>query len=92
MDEYLTLSELCDRIKYQRQTIYNLIHKRRLILGRHFLKPTPRKLLFKWSEMQIWIGERSAQQTPVVEAPQDSPHLPAIVADQERKGIGLIRI
>ena len=41
MEEYLTTDELCDRIKYQRQTIYNLIHRRVLLPGKHFFKPNP---------------------------------------------------
>lgn len=59
MEEYLTTDELCDRIKYQRQTIYNLIHRRVLLPGKHFFKPTPKKILFKWSEIQAWIGDNS---------------------------------
>jgi hypothetical protein len=57
MEEYLTTEELCDRIKYQKQTIYNLIHRRVLVPGKHFLKPTPKKILFRWSAIQAWIGE-----------------------------------
>ena len=47
MEEYLTKDELCDRIKYQRQTVYNLIHRKVFIQGKP-LKPTPKKILFKW--------------------------------------------
>ena len=57
MDEYLTVNELSARIKYSKQSLYNLIHKGSLVLGKHYLKPTPKKILFKWSEIQIWIGE-----------------------------------
>ena len=32
MEEYLTTDELCDRIKYQRQTVYNLIHRKVFLL------------------------------------------------------------
>jgi hypothetical protein len=59
MEEYLTTDELCDRIKYQKQTIYNLIHRKVFVAGKHFLKPTPKKILFKWSEIQTWIGDDS---------------------------------
>ena len=57
MEEYLTIDELCGRIKYRKQTVYNLIHRKVFILGKHFLKPTPKKILFKWSEIKAWIGE-----------------------------------
>lgn len=61
-EEYLTLDELSDRIKYQRQTLYNLIHKGVLVMGKHYLKPTPKKLLFKWSEILAWLGEDSGSE------------------------------
>ena len=57
MDEYLTVNELSARIKFSKQSLYNLIHKGSLVLGKHYLKPTPKKILFKWSEVQIWMGE-----------------------------------
>ena len=57
MDEYLTVNELSARIKFSKQSLYNLIHKGSLVLGKHYLKPSPKKILFKWSEIQIWMGE-----------------------------------
>ncbi len=57
MDEYLTVNELSARIKFSKQSLYNLIHKGSLVLGKHYLKPTPKKILFKWSEVQSWMGE-----------------------------------
>jgi len=57
MEEYLTLDELSARIKFSKQSLYNLIYKRTFILGKHYLKPTPKKILFKWSEIKIWMGE-----------------------------------
>jgi len=57
MDEYLTVNELSARIKFSKQSLYNLIHKGSFVLGKHYLKPTPKKILFKWSEIQIWMGE-----------------------------------
>ncbi|MDL1976337.1 MAG: hypothetical protein LWX55_16515 [Deltaproteobacteria bacterium] len=58
-EEYLTVAELSARVKFSRQSLYNLIHKRTFVLGKHFLKPTPKKILFKWSEIQAWMGETS---------------------------------
>jgi len=60
MDEYLTISELSARIKFSKQSLYNLIHKGTFVLGRHYLKPTRKKILFKWSEILAWMGEPSA--------------------------------
>jgi predicted DNA-binding transcriptional regulator AlpA len=59
MEEYLTVSELSARIKFSKQTLYNLIHKGTFTLGQHYLKPTPKKVLFRWSAIQKWIGEQS---------------------------------
>ena len=56
MEEYLTVKELSARIKFSRQTLYNLIHKGTFILGKHYLKPTPKKVLFKWSEIMAWMA------------------------------------
>ena len=60
MDEYLTITELSARIKFSKQSLYNLIHKGTFVLGRHYLKPTRKKILFKWSEILAWMGESSA--------------------------------
>ena len=57
MEEYLTVKELSQRIKLAVQTIYNFIHEGKFILGKHYLKPTPKKILFKWSEIKAWMGE-----------------------------------
>lgn len=55
MEEYLTVDELSAKIKYSKQSLYNLIYKKNFILGKHYFKPTPKKILFKWSEIQTWI-------------------------------------
>lgn len=57
MEEYLTVKELSDKIKFSKQSLYNLIHKGTFILGKHYLKPTPKKVLFKWSEIRLWMGD-----------------------------------
>jgi len=60
-DEYLTTTELSQRIKMAPGTIRNLVWQNKLKKGIHYLKPTPRKLLFVWSEVQDWLscGDRS---------------------------------
>ena len=60
MEEYLTITELTSRIKFSKQSLYNLIRKGTFILGRHYLKPTRKKILFKWSEILGWMEEASA--------------------------------
>lgn len=52
---YLTVSQLSPQIQYTEQSIYNLIHSGTFIEGRHFFKPTPKKILFKWQEVVRWI-------------------------------------
>jgi|GEM_PF-3153766 len=54
-DEYLTVAELAERIKFSRQTIYNMVSARRLVMGRHYFKPTRKKILFVWSAVKAWI-------------------------------------
>jgi len=67
MEEYLTVKELSQRIKLAVQTIYNFIHEEKFILGKHYLKPTPKKILFKWSEIKAWMGEGAEVQDPTEE-------------------------
>ena len=56
-EEYLTVDELSIRIKYSKQSLYNLIYKGSFVLGKHYLKPSPKKILFKWSQIREWMGE-----------------------------------
>ena len=55
MEEYLTVTELSKRIKMAKQTIYNMIHKNIFVLNKHYHKPIPKKILFKWSEVKVWL-------------------------------------
>jgi len=68
MEEYLTVAELSKRIKFSKQSIYNLINKKIFIRGKHYLKPRPKKILFKWSEIMAWM-EQCAE--PISEEPTD---------------------
>ena len=56
-EEYLDVNELCNRIKYKKQTIYNKIYKNEFVKGYHFIKPSRKKLLFKWNSILDWLGE-----------------------------------
>jgi hypothetical protein len=62
MDEYLTVQELSTRIKMAPGTIRNLVWKKAFQENVHYLKPTPRKLLFIWSAVEAWL-HRNASQT-----------------------------
>ena len=65
MEKYLTVKELSREIKFSTQSLYNLIHKGTFVLGKHYLKPTPKKVLFKWTEIREWMGEPPhSQETP----------------------------
>jgi hypothetical protein len=82
MEEYLTVDELSSKIKFSKQSLYNLIYKKTFILGKHYFKPTPKKILFKWSEIQAWIERPSTtnHETLVNESARKSPY------DQKHKG------
>jgi hypothetical protein len=55
MEEYLTTEELSKRIKMAEGTIRNLVWKKTFIEKVHYVKPTPRKLLFVWNAIEIWL-------------------------------------
>ena len=59
-EEYLTVAELSERIKFSKQTIYNLISKKVFDINKHFVKPRPKKILFIWAEVKAWM-ERSSE-------------------------------
>jgi predicted DNA-binding transcriptional regulator AlpA len=82
MEEYLTVNELSKKIKFSKQSLYNFIHRGTFVLGKHYLKPTPKKVLFKWSNIREWMGESLySQETPDIKtdsfksAPGNSNHL-----------------
>jgi len=76
MEEYLTVDELSSRIKFSRQSLYNLIYKKTFIMGKHYFKPTPKKILFKWSEVQEWIegASNTSHETPLDEPATKNPY------------------
>lgn len=54
-EEYLTTEELSQRIKMAPGTIRNLVWKKILKEGIHYVKPSARKLLFVWSKIVQWL-------------------------------------
>jgi hypothetical protein len=59
MHEFLTTDELSARIKMAPGTIRNLVWKNEFKKNIHYLKPTPRKLIFLWSAVEAWLFGRS---------------------------------
>ena len=59
MEEYLTVSELSARIKMAEGTIRNLVYQKKFKERVHYVKPTPRKLLFIWSQVEQWLFSNS---------------------------------
>jgi len=95
MEEYLTVKELNQRTKLATQTIYNFIHLGKFTLGQHYLKPTPKKILFKWSEIKRWMGEEvtSPVQTaesasePETQTPTQTPSKKKVEKSAQRKSL-----
>jgi predicted DNA-binding transcriptional regulator AlpA len=62
--EYLSLTELCERIRYAPKSVYNMISQGVFKERIHYFKPTPRKLLFFWPAIEQWIrGEPHDRET-----------------------------
>ena len=57
--EYLTVDELSKRIKFSKQSIYNLVSKGVFVIQHHYLKPRPKKILFKWPAVLEWMENAS---------------------------------
>jgi hypothetical protein len=64
MEHYLTTQELSERIKMTPGTIRNLVCKKELKENIHYVKPTPRKLLFIWSSIESWLYGNSGFNIP----------------------------
>ena len=54
-EEFLTTRELSSRIKMAVGTVRNLVWQGQLVQGVHYVKPTPRKILFLWSAVEAWL-------------------------------------
>ena len=76
-EEYLTLKKLSGVIKYKEQSLYNMIYQKKFVLGKHYLKPSPKKILFIWSEIEKWLGDKSynkIQETNALDNPKKPEH------------------
>ncbi|MFC1591240.1 helix-turn-helix transcriptional regulator [Thermodesulfobacteriota bacterium] len=87
MEEYLTVKEISERIKYAKQSIYNLIHNDTFVLNTHYIKPSRKKILFIWSEVQQWLqGSNSVFTEDNADDPQNSSNLdPRPVIQQQSR-------
>jgi hypothetical protein len=56
-NDYISITELCDRITYAPKSVYNMVSQGIFKEGTHYFKPTPRKLLFFWPAIEEWIRE-----------------------------------
>jgi len=86
MEEYLTVDELCQKTKYARQSVYNMINRNIFKLNEHFYKPTPKKILFKSSAIESWLtgdGSRTKNQPEMI---SDKPPF------QKKKAVNKIHI
>ena len=70
MEEYITTRELSLRIKMAPGTIRNLVWRNQFKENIHYIKPTPKKLLFIWSGVQGWLHGES----PVAPEGQTNRH------------------
>jgi hypothetical protein len=59
-ETYLTTEELSRKIKHAKQTLYNFIHTRVFQQGVHFIKPSRKKILWVWPEIEKWLAEKSS--------------------------------
>ena len=68
MEEYLTIDELSQRIKMAPGTIRNLIWKQEFRQNIHYIKPTPRKVLFVWQAVEDWLhGNPAGVREPLLQ-------------------------
>ncbi|MEZ4528366.1 MAG: helix-turn-helix domain-containing protein [Desulfobacterales bacterium] len=56
-EEYLTVRELSEKTRFSPQTIYNKISRGEFEPGKHYVKPSRKKVLFKVSAINEWLGE-----------------------------------
>lgn len=61
LEIYLTTKELSKLIKMSEGTLRNLVYKKVFIENVHYVKPTPKKLLFIWSAIEAWLYGNSSK-------------------------------
>ena len=54
-EKYLTTKEMSRRSKFAEGTIRNMVWQGKFTKGVHYVKPTPRKILFIWPAIEAWL-------------------------------------
>jgi predicted DNA-binding transcriptional regulator AlpA len=54
--KYLTMEKFADATGYSRQSIYNMIYKKMLILDVHYRKPSSRKILIVEETVELLVS------------------------------------
>ena len=70
MEEYLTTTQLSERIKMAPGTIRNLVWKGEFRRNIHYVKPSRRKLLFIWGAVVKWLHQKSALDSQACSKPK----------------------
>ncbi|MGA2109259.1 MAG: hypothetical protein ABSH25_16630 [Syntrophorhabdales bacterium] len=60
-EEYVTVADLSKRIHYSPKSIYNMISAGKFVRGVHYLKPTPKKVLFIWPVLKAWLARNEEE-------------------------------
>ncbi len=62
-EEYLTISEVAERLKLSRKTIKNKMHSGAFRKGVHYFSPPGMSPRFKWSAIVAWLEQAQEQET-----------------------------
>lgn len=57
MEEYLTISEVADRLKIKPKTVKNKMASGAFRLGVHYFRPPGMQARFKWSAVVVWLEQ-----------------------------------
>jgi hypothetical protein len=57
MDKYYTIQEVAEITRFSKQTIYNRLSQKKFQQGIHYLKPSPKKILFLETGIQFLLGK-----------------------------------
>jgi len=56
MDKYYTIQEVAEITRFAKQTIYNRLSQKRFQQGVHYVKPSPKKILFMEAGIEFLLG------------------------------------
>jgi len=58
-DEYLTISEVADRLRVSPKRVRNLMAAKVFVRGEHFFRPRGIGPRFRWSRVVAWLEDQS---------------------------------